>query len=69
MDVRYEGGTHGDTGASEPDLILTDDESLIAASNTGNNEPVAYMGILSVLLQWGRAERVGERAKAEPGGC
>ena len=31
MDVRYEGGTHGGTGAWEPDLILTDSESLIAA--------------------------------------
>ena len=50
LDVRYEGGTHGITGAAEPDLILTDNESLIAASNTGQNDPVAYMGILSVLL-------------------
>ena len=25
MDVRYEGGTHGVTGAAEPDLVLTDD--------------------------------------------
>jgi endonuclease I len=52
MDVRYEGGTHGSTGAAEPDLILTDNPALIAASNTGNNEPIAYMGLLSVLLQW-----------------
>ncbi len=52
LDVRYEGGTHGVTFASEPDLILTDDEALIDASNTGQNEPVAYMGMLSVLLQW-----------------
>jgi len=52
MDVRYEGGTHGVTGASEPDLILTDDEALIAASNTGSNESVGYMGMLSVLIQW-----------------
>jgi len=52
MDVRYEGGTHGGTGASEPDLILTDVTSLIAGSATGNNESVAYMGMLSVLLQW-----------------
>ena len=41
-DVRYEGG------ASEPDLILTDDEDLIVVTEG----PVAYMGILSVLLQW-----------------
>ena len=52
MDLRYEGGVHGLTGAAEPDLILTDDESLIAASNTGSNLPVAHMGFLSVLLQW-----------------
>lgn len=52
MDVRYEGGTHGSTGVSEPNLILTDNVSLIANSNTGNNESVAYMGSLSVLLQW-----------------
>ncbi len=46
FDVRYEGG------APEPDLILTNDQALIAASNTGDNEPIAYMGMLSVLLQW-----------------
>ena len=52
MAVRYEGGTHGATGVSEPDLILTNDLSLVVASNTGSNESVAYMGSLSVLLQW-----------------
>lgn len=52
LDLRYEGGTHPATGASEPDLILTDDPALIAASNTGSNESVAYMGMLAVLLQW-----------------
>ncbi len=52
MDVRYEGGNHGSTGAAEPDLILTDNLSLIQASNTGSNLSVAYMGQLSVLLQW-----------------
>lgn len=51
MDVRYEGGVHGVTGASEPDLILTDDPSLIV-SNTSQNQSVAYMGMLSVLIQW-----------------
>ena len=51
-DLRYDGGTHNVTGVSEPDLILTDNQSLIAASNTGNNEAVAYHGMLSVLLQW-----------------
>ncbi|HIG11882.1 MAG: endonuclease [bacterium] len=52
LDIRYEGGNHGSTGVSEPDLILTDNESLIDSSNTGSNESVAYMGLLSVLLQW-----------------
>ncbi len=52
LDVRYEGGVHGITGYAEPDLRLTDSEALIDASNTGSNEAVAYMGMLSVLLQW-----------------
>ncbi len=52
MDVRYEGGTHSGSGASEPDLILTDNVSQISSSQTGSNESVAYMGLLSVLLQW-----------------
>jgi endonuclease I len=58
MDVRYEGGTHGITGYAEPDLILTDDRILIDSSNTGNNESIAYMGMLSVLLQWHREDPV-----------
>ena len=58
MDVRYEGGVHGVTGVAEPDLILTDSEALIAASNTGSNETVAYMGMLSVLLQWHQEDPV-----------
>jgi len=58
MDVRYEGGIHGMTGASEPDLILTDNLSLIDSSNTGNNEPIGYMGMLSVLLRWHRQDPV-----------
>ena len=52
MDIRYEGGIHGGTGFAEPDLRLTDNEALIDSSNTGSNEAVAYMGMLSVLLQW-----------------
>ncbi len=51
-DIRYEGGQHSVTGVDEPDLVVTDDESLIAASNTGVNEAVAYMGMLSTLLEW-----------------
>jgi len=51
-DVRYEGGMHGITGATEPDLVLTDNLNLIDQSRTGANEAMAYMGMLSVLLQW-----------------
>jgi len=56
LDVRYEGGTHGTTGVAEPNLILTDDVALITASNTGSNNPVAYMGIRSALLDWHLAD-------------
>jgi endonuclease I len=52
MDLRYEGGVHGVTGAAEPDLILTDDAGLISSTPTGDNEDIAYMGELSVLLAW-----------------
>ena len=63
LDVRYEGGTHGITGAAEPDMILTDTESLIAASNTGSNESVAYMGMLTVLLQWHQQDPVDAKER------
>ena len=59
MDVRYE----GDSG-SEPDLILTDNVSLIDASATGSNLSVAYMGLLSVLLQWHEDDPVDDRERA-----
>ena len=59
-DVRYEGGNHGITGVSEPDLILTDSLGLIAASNTGQNESFAYMGRLSILLEWHFADPVDD---------
>jgi endonuclease I len=51
-DLRYEGGTHGPTGASEPNLVVTNNESLINNSNTGSNESLAYMGMKDVLLLW-----------------
>lgn len=50
MDVRYEGGTHGATGFTEPDLILTDNTAQIQTSSSNQN--VAYMGRLATLLQW-----------------
>ncbi len=56
MDVRYEGGTHGVTACSEPDLILTDNTSLI--TTTGSNASTAYMGVLSTLLAWHLADPV-----------
>ncbi len=58
MAVRYEGGTHGVTGVTEPDLILTDDRTLIGQSNQGANISVAYMGLKSVLLQWHKEDPV-----------
>jgi len=61
MDVRYEGGTHGVTGAAEPNLIVTDTASLIAT--TGGNASVAYMGLLSVLVQWNTADPVDTRER------
>ena len=64
MDVRYEGGTHGVTGVSEPDLVLTDNLALITASNTGSNESVAYMGLLSTLLQWHQDDPVDAKEMA-----
>ena len=60
MDVRYEGGTHGSTGYDEPDLILTDDRTLIESSQTGENESIAYMGLKSVLLEWNENDPVDD---------
>lgn len=65
MDVRYEGGTHGVTGAAEPNLIVTDTVSLISASNTGSNlTGNAYMGLLATLLQWHQLDPVDARERA-----
>lgn len=61
MDVRYAGGTHGGTGAAEPDLILTDDPGLINSSS--NNLGVAYMGLLSDLLQWHAEDPVDDKER------
>ena len=51
MDVRYEGGTHGITGASEPDLVLTDNAALIQTTGS-NTSGTAYMGLLTTILEW-----------------
>lgn len=58
MDLRYEGGTHGVTAVAEPDLRLTDTMSLVTGSS--GNASVAYMGALSVLLQWHAEDPVDE---------
>lgn len=58
MAVRYEGGSHGITNKSEPNLELTDNLTLIENSQTGSNESVAYMGLLSVLIQWHNSDPV-----------
>jgi endonuclease I len=59
LDIRYEGGQHGSTGYSEPDLILTDNPALIQV--TGSNASVAYMGLISVLLDWHYGDPVDEK--------
>lgn len=54
MDVRYEGGSHGVTGAREPDLVLTNDLSLVRG--TGTNADRAHLGHLDTLLAWHRED-------------
>jgi endonuclease I len=61
MDVRYEGGNHGGSGAAEPDLILTDDTGLIVT--TGGTASVAYMGLLAILRQWHIDDPVDQRER------
>lgn len=56
LDVRYEGD------GTEPDLILTDNAGLIQV--TGGNASVAYMGILSTLMQWHLQDPVNDRERA-----
>lgn len=64
LDVRYEGGVHGITGLPEPDLRLTDDLNLIASSVSSSNASLAYMGKLSVLLQWHAQDPVDSKEMA-----
>lgn len=59
MDLRYEGGNHGVTGLAEPDLVLTDDTSLIVGSGS-NTSGTAYMGRLATVLAWHAADPVDD---------
>ncbi len=61
LDVRYEGGQHA-SGNAEPDLVLTDDRSKIAVSGE-NTTGTAYMGLLSVLIQWSVGDAVEGRER------
>jgi endonuclease I len=56
MDVRYEGGNHGFTGCDEPDLVLTDNASLIQVTD----QSPAYMGLLTTLLAWHEQDPVDD---------
>jgi len=64
MDVRYEGGTHGGTGVAEPDLVLTDDDSLVVTTGTNETLVPVYMGRLSTLRSWHIADPVDAREQA-----
>ncbi|MEM6795561.1 MAG: endonuclease, partial [Acidobacteriota bacterium] len=66
LDVRYEGGNHGLTGLAEPDLVLTDDTSLIVRPGF-NTTGTAYLGRLATLLAWHAADPPddGERRRNE----
>jgi endonuclease I len=58
MDIRYEGGNVGPTNAviAEPDLIVTDNLSLLQTTPSGQFAATGYMGRLSTLLKWHRAD-------------
>jgi endonuclease I len=55
-DIRYSGDI-----SYEPDLILTDDTSLIVA--VSQNADVAYMGVMQTLIQWHYDDPVDERER------
>lgn len=55
MDIRYEGGSAA-TGQPEPDLIVTNNRSLIQNTPSGQVPATGYMGVLDVLLAWHAAD-------------
>jgi endonuclease I len=55
MDTRYDGGT-ATSGQVEPELIVTDNESLIQTTASGVAATIAYMGMKSDLLAWHEAD-------------
>lgn len=64
MDIRYEGGVHGVTGQTEPQLAMTNTRSLIV---TGSNQTVAYMGLLDDLIAWHLADPPDLRERTRNG--
>ena len=54
MDIRYEGGfnTAIVPNQPEPDLILTNNRSLIQTTPSGQVPAVGYMGMLDTLIAW-----------------
>ena len=59
MDVRYEGGRNTRNNQREPQLILTDNRSLITIS--ADVTTPSYSGLLTPLLAWHNADAVTER--------
>lgn len=56
MDVRYEGGMNPATGCVEPDLVLTNNRSLIVSVPT--NTTIGHMGMLATLCRWNQEDPV-----------